>query len=164
LNPIMDLNLGSGGSFCAEADNPLILRNWPGTFTGCDCSDSWNPFYFGIYRYPCSYDMIQDFCVVVPATRKVQLNRFSDTLLCATRSSDTFLSLTRPFMNGTCPEGMKICGSGSLNNQTCTLVTSQCPVNDIRVFQSPSNIPKELTTVLKLLNFYFNTSLVMFPL
>jgi hypothetical protein len=87
----------------------------------------------------------------VTGTNPVSLGKFYSYKICAKRYGAPFNKVTRPsnaLSNPECPMGHQTCGTGSVNKVTCAPKDHLCPINDIVITDSISNVPSGYQTAM----------------
>jgi len=81
----------------------------------------------------------------VSSRSAIPLQKYNDYKICAFREGLSFLDAPRPTKtsngNGiSCPDGYKVCGTGTVDTAYCAKSSERCPINDVYIASSTTVI------------------------
>ncbi len=116
----------------------LVQKDWLGTEQGCDCRHLDRSDLAPLSTGFCSKTVKAAGCYRVdPQTPSPDLGNLGGFYLCAKRSTTNFIDAQRPLASGECPSGLNLCNpAAKIDNRVCASTIEECPINDIKFFDS----------------------------
>ena len=115
--PFVDVKV-TNDWFCPEGWTEIFSRPWYGIKAGCDCqnkccSDNDDNYYgwcneFGVGS-ACDNSQLGCGCKEVYASTLVWQSQFYEVRICGLPGGDSFLNVTRPNVDGECPDNTSPC-------------------------------------------------------
>ena len=149
--PIVDIQTSLAG--CPLGYDELLDRQWPGTSSGCDCS---NMYMFSFKKYPslssgsCSSNQTEAGWTDIRSTNPIPLSKFYSYRICGLREGSNFVDSKRPKTQGgklKCELGYRICGKGDADHVLCIRKQERCPINHITLLESGMHADPSYKTV-----------------
>ena len=133
-------------STCEKGEEAILNDYWPGTVSGCDCSNQFSLFGTAkLKRGVCSRSKNsgERYCRDVTPIKPIQFSVWDKTALCGKRIDSNYLDMQIVERENDCVNGTKSCGKvDSLGNILCVKSDQICPINYIEIL--PTNqVPKE---------------------
>jgi hypothetical protein len=171
--PILDIIDSKNG--CTNDYITLVLDQWAGTVSGCNCVGRWS------YRIPienrnklnkntCSWNMTLAGCTDVASLPPKDINKWRGTTFCVKKATKAFKDYINDSVpaNKDCKNGMKQCGVlDTVNNKICISDQEQCPINQIYINinkDSPTDHVYKKIPLLNGFNLYFTNEAIDKPI
>jgi len=145
---IITANTSAGPSHqkCPPNFEVVLYDVWEGTERGCNCVNVTTQgvrYKDDIFKGACTYNEIIERCKDVLPLESVQQTIFEGKVLCGRRLKTQFFNYLRP-INGTCEEGLHICGGvNQTDSNFCFDDDMPCPINDIQFYESSTKVPED---------------------
>ena len=111
----------------------LINYQWPGSKSGCDCTDKKGELFMEKYfDTPCSSDQLSDNCQIIRENESKILHKWKNAFLCYKVLNQSYFDLHKVEKYKKCPINFKSCGKlDTLGNKLCVIISEECPINYI---------------------------------
>ncbi len=151
--PLTTLN--QQGLQCGHNEYNYINAKWPGTDSGCYCSYA---LFDPLTRGTCSRNDHRrgsfSYCQSIFPIPAMEYHTWKGKSLCGERVPASYLDLTIRAIPDSCPDTTRSCGViDSLKNVVCIPKKTPCPLNEIKVIPTGTEIPTDKKyTVLDIAN------------
>ncbi len=132
---IEEIYIPQSGEKC---ETYLFKREWEGLEPACDCRKSFHHGSKNIFKGKCSVLKIFMGCQTIHGLDKLFTNKWKGAEICVRHTETNYFdSIT--IIDGECPKKYTLCGVDSKNFPLCFPKKMGCPVNKIKISNSPLN-------------------------
>lgn len=146
--PFVSITVNAAASGCPTGSQPILTRKWQGMYASCDCLSAFDPYSEESANYnfnsyvACNDTQIQNGCSDVKAWPEMYqsiLNGASSSqvMVCGKTGGTPFQNVTRPNVDGVCPNSYEACSTvTSAENTVCypsNVISTSCPITDIQI-------------------------------